>query len=234
MPITQQAINNETMAPSEFDVICGRGRSTFLHSGNKRFRQIIADHIEIYANATTRLDKSMVVSAICDTVRRNGDFVRQSSDDGSSSQWETVTERMAREKCGQGLRDFLSSKYRSSTQAKQVRRKHDLEEQSLQMQKVIESNAQIRSVLGQLTSDLSASKVSDNTAQEMFTSANSQILEELKVVSLTLPSPASLSPSSSPAPLLRDIVFEQAKATQQGKQESMEFDDFVLSMMASA
>jgi hypothetical protein len=82
--------------PGEFDVICGRGQSTFLHSGNKRVRAIIEHHIALYSEANTTLEKSLVVSCICGAVREKGDFLQQSSDE----QWIEVSERLAREKCG--------------------------------------------------------------------------------------------------------------------------------------
>ena len=183
--------------PSEFDVICGRGRSTFLHAGNKRFREIIERHIALYATAKTRLEKICVVTSICNTVREKGDFLQQSPD----NQWIKVSERLAREKCGQGLRDALHSRYRSSTQAKQVRRKTDLMEQSEMMAQMIQQNVQIRSVFDHLKGDLAAdTNLSDNAVQSLFTQANGCILEELKTCSTTSPTSTSPPECSTPTP----------------------------------
>ena len=55
--------------PGEFNVICGRGQSTFLHSGNKIFRAIIEHNFALYSEANTTLEKSLVVSRICSAVR---------------------------------------------------------------------------------------------------------------------------------------------------------------------
>lgn len=200
---------------NEYDVVCGRGRSTYVHPGNKRFRVIIERNIEKYSNATSRLEKSQVVSDICKEVRRKGDFV-QRSPDGQSIK---VTERMAREKCGQGLRDSLHNKYRSSTQAKQVRRKNDLEEEAAKISNVIRSNEEIGSVLDQLKGDLKArDDLTDSTVQVMFTTANSRILEELKASRIAFSDPeetfSASTPSStcrdlSPRPLTRKVTAEQ-------------------------
>lgn len=112
-----------------------------------------------------------------DDVRTKGDFVRQQPKNGT---WSKVSERIAREKCGQCLRDVLHSKYRSSAHAKQVRRKFDLEDQSEKMSQMIQSNTVIRSVFDELREDLKNNNMSDETAQSMFDNANSRILEELK------------------------------------------------------
>jgi hypothetical protein len=203
--------------PGEFDVICGRGRSTFLHSGNKRFRALIEHHIALYSEANTRLEKSLVVSRICGAVREKGDFLQQSSDE----QWIKVSERLAREKCGQGLRDTLHSKYRSSAQAKQVRRKTDLVEQSEMMAQMIQQNVQIRSVLDQVKGNLAAAdseSLSDDAVLSLFTQANSCILGALKSCGLSLPSSKPSSHStviSSP----RSVMARQIRPVEEHDEE---------------
>lgn len=204
---------------NKFDVICGRGRSAYLHAGNKRFRRVVEHHIVAYNKASSRQEKSSVVSSIIDAVQSDGDFVRELPD-GS---WERVNNRMVREKCGQGLRDFLHRKYRSSTQAKQAKRKLNLEEESVQMMDTIQSNAEIRSVLSQLKTDLKAKASSSDststsaaptihTVQAMFDTANSQILEELKAIPLLTvaqqpPVPSDVNPSTMPT-LARKVTDE--------------------------
>jgi hypothetical protein len=75
-----------------------------------------------YASATSRVDKSAIVSVIIDKVRSlspEGGFIKK---DESSSLWYEVGDVMAREKVGQTMRDALHASYRSSTQAKKQRR----------------------------------------------------------------------------------------------------------------
>ena len=204
--------------PGEFDVICGRGQSTFLHSGNKRFRAIIEHHIALYSEANTRLEKSLVVSRICGAVREKGDFLQQSSDE----QWIKVSERLAREKCGQGLRDTLHSKYRSSAQAKQVRRKTDLVEQSEMMAQMIQQNVQIRSVFDRLKGDLAAdTNLSDNAVLSLFTQANGRILGALKNCGLSFPASTSPPPRSAPPPRSQCTVFSGPNRNRQTTRTSI-------------
>ena len=77
-----------------------------MHSGNKRFRTIVESHFEQYATANSRIEKSIVVSSIVDEVREKGEFVRT-----TNGEWVVVSDRIAREKCGQGLRDRDHSRY---------------------------------------------------------------------------------------------------------------------------
>lgn len=79
-------------------------------------------HLERYAAATTKQDKSRIVSEIVDTIRKSspdGGFVKLDPLTGS---WREVGDHLAREKVGQTLRDSLHTKYSSSTKAKKQRR----------------------------------------------------------------------------------------------------------------
>lgn len=129
--------------PGPYDVICARGAAAKKHPGNIRFRQIIQQFKPIYSKAETKVDKSLLVSEIVDSVRGmspNGGFVKK-----FGNQWMEVGDSVAREKIGQCLRDQLHSKYKSSTQAKKVRRKEmqateeesDHEEQEVIAPKVV-------------------------------------------------------------------------------------------------
>ena len=101
--------------PGEYDVICGRGKRALDHVGNIRFRDLIRTHLPEYSIAVTKTDKSMIVSAIIDTIRRlspEGGFIKQfhhqdpsggssSSTSGGKDDWYEVGDHFAREKCGQ-------------------------------------------------------------------------------------------------------------------------------------
>lgn len=54
-------------------------RSLLVQEGNKAFKRIIAGSLEAYSKATSKLDKSLMVSAIIDQIRSaspRGGFVR--------------------------------------------------------------------------------------------------------------------------------------------------------------
>ena len=79
-------------------------------------------HLERYNAATTKQEKSRIVSDIVDTIRQaspDGGFVKLDPLTGS---WREVGDHLAREKVGQTLRDSLHTKYSSSTKAKKERR----------------------------------------------------------------------------------------------------------------
>lgn len=111
----------ENFVPGPYDVICARGKQATQHPGNVRFRQIIQQHKEEYSLATNKVERSLIVSRIVDSVREfspNGGFVKK-----FGSRYCEVGDSVAREKIGQCLRDQLHSKYKSSTKAKKSRRK---------------------------------------------------------------------------------------------------------------
>ena len=87
--------NSMTYQPGPFDVICGRGRAAFTHSGNKFFRKLITEYVEQYENTTSKAERSSVVSNVVDIVRLKGNgFVKQEAD----GTWVEVGDTLAREK----------------------------------------------------------------------------------------------------------------------------------------
>jgi hypothetical protein len=108
--------------PGEYDVVCAKGKAVQNHVGNRRFRVICRMHLERYNAATSKQEKSRIVSDIVDTIRQaspDGGFVKLDPLTGS---WREVGDHLAREKVGQTLRDSLHTKYSSSTKAKKERR----------------------------------------------------------------------------------------------------------------
>ena len=122
-------------SPGKYDVICSRGKFAALHAGNVRFRKLIQQQKPDYAKATNKLEKSIIVSKIVDSVREftpNGGFVKKFED----GRWYEVGDSVAREKIGQSLRDQLYSKYKSSTRAKRGRRQELRAQRKMQQQEL--------------------------------------------------------------------------------------------------
>ena len=96
--------------PTSKDVICGRGKSSYHHVGNRRFRVVIAMNLEKYVSAESKADKTQLVYAIVDRLReanpQTGGFVKR---DSKSGLWVALDDTLAREKVGHALRDALSS-----------------------------------------------------------------------------------------------------------------------------
>lgn len=116
------------------------GKDSFEHTGNQRFRKCIDQHLSIYMGATTRQEKSSIVTKIYDEVRAKaskpgGGFVKKVSralsaaillqlyvlavhesflslfpqlfKDLLTRMWFQVSEKEARDKVGQALRDAI-------------------------------------------------------------------------------------------------------------------------------
>lgn len=95
--------------PSDWDVICGRGRHSYKHVGNRRFRVIIAINLQRYINANSQFEKAVVVNSIVDQIRENsplGGFVKQDS----QGDWYEIGSKMARHKVGHAFRDCMTGK----------------------------------------------------------------------------------------------------------------------------
>jgi hypothetical protein len=100
--------------PCDYSVICGRGKSSFNHVGNRRFRLLSSMFIEKYSQADTRLAKSAIVTEIINVIREvDGHFWRF-----KGGAWFEVGYDQARDKVGACLRDLLHTQYRSSSKAK--------------------------------------------------------------------------------------------------------------------
>jgi hypothetical protein len=105
--------------PSDFSVVCGRGRDSFNHIGNRRFRILASMFIERYSRANSKAAKTVIVSEIIEVIRQaDGNFCKY-----KKGKWFEVADHHAREKVSALLRDLLHTQYRSSAKAKIARRK---------------------------------------------------------------------------------------------------------------
>jgi hypothetical protein len=105
--------------PSNYSVVCGRGKNSFNHVGNRRLRILASMFIETYSEAESKTAKSAIVSEIITAIRQaGGNFCKY-----ESGAWFEVGNHYAREKVGALLRDLLHTQYRSSAKAKIALRK---------------------------------------------------------------------------------------------------------------
>lgn len=109
-----------TFEPGNNAVICGRGKACSESPGNLKLRRVIESFLQSYATAVTKGQKSAIVSSIMSIVQETegGLFVKH-----EEGEWWEVEDGYAREKIGYMLRDVLHTKYRSSTKAKEARKK---------------------------------------------------------------------------------------------------------------
>lgn len=97
--------------PGPYDVICGcRTQKSFDHIGNRRFRIIIENHSNSYHLANTKLDKSVIVVSILNTIQdAGGSFVRK-----QEKNWEILPMPQTKEKIGHALRDAIICQQKKS------------------------------------------------------------------------------------------------------------------------
>jgi hypothetical protein len=57
------------MTPAPGDVICGRGKMTIAHPGNRRFRQLVMDKKDAYQKARRRDDKTRITFELVQKLR---------------------------------------------------------------------------------------------------------------------------------------------------------------------
>mmetsp|Transcript_16674 Transcript_16674/g.27647 ORF Transcript_16674/g.27647 Transcript_16674/m.27647 type:complete len:198 (-) Transcript_16674:628-1221(-) len=175
---TMQAASAPAAAkPQEMDVVCGRGRSTYHHNGNRLFRKIVEQFLERYSNATSKLGKSVVVSDIIVNIRKfGGAFVKFNSSCGT---YERVSERIVREKVGQGLRDVLHTQYKSSTGAKRRKRDATKAQYTEQINRIVSQNVNVNAIISDVAYQVNDAE-SDEECKQLFQSANMRILQDLK------------------------------------------------------
>ena len=101
--------------PSEYDVVCGRGKGVYNRPGNKRFRRIVQTYVDEYISMKSKVDKSQLLSRIIDKVRaqNNGTaaFIKQNKD----GIWFDIGDEQAREKVGHAIREATGQRDASST-----------------------------------------------------------------------------------------------------------------------
>jgi len=87
--------------PSNYHIICAKGKKNYNHIGNRRFRVTLEIFLGEYKKAKTKAQKGVILTNVVDLVRSNGGgFVRQDK----SQKWYEVGDHLAREKVGEYFR----------------------------------------------------------------------------------------------------------------------------------
>jgi hypothetical protein len=105
--------------PSHSSIICGRGKQSYTHAGNHRFRMLANMFVKKYSHANRKKDKSAIVSDIVVMIRQSGGIFCKHE----KGAWFEIGDHSAREKTSTLLRDLLHTQYRSSAKAKIDRRR---------------------------------------------------------------------------------------------------------------
>lgn len=89
-------------APTNLDVLCGRGVATNRHIGNENFRALVKCHKKRYV-CSSKADKMKLSRFIVETIRaQNGRFLEKGA---ATDLWADIGDKKAIEKTSQALRD---------------------------------------------------------------------------------------------------------------------------------
>jgi hypothetical protein len=91
--------------PADRDILLGRGRTSWSHTGNQQFRLFIGVYLKKYTESRNRSEKTKTVHLIYDEiVKAGGRFLKL---DSSTDTWYQVEKAVAREKIAHTLRDAI-------------------------------------------------------------------------------------------------------------------------------
>lgn len=131
---------NEDYAPSQFDIICGRGDRCFQHPGNQAFRQLIQDNVQEYCRAPSKVAKSYILADIMDTLKSEIEgagkvtrkFVRLNKPEGL---WYDIGEHATKQKVGQTIREMATLRDPEKLAAKAIKRAKSYEARKVRCSK---------------------------------------------------------------------------------------------------
>jgi hypothetical protein len=91
--------------PHDMDIVCGRGWANAHREGNQAFTEVIQANLHLYLKASSRIEKSTVVSEVLDRVLCSG--ARFLKEDKVSQRWRYLTREEAHSKVGHSIRDMI-------------------------------------------------------------------------------------------------------------------------------
>jgi hypothetical protein len=96
-----EKVSSNTSGYTIHDVLCGRGKVSIFHEGNKFFRKTVEHFLDPYIYATDQLERSQVVQSVIDTVHRAGGNFKKKL--GNHSQYYALSNQQCRDKVGSEL-----------------------------------------------------------------------------------------------------------------------------------
>lgn len=118
----------EDFVPGDHDVVINKGKRFFHHKGNAWLRDIASCMIDKYAAASSKLEKSLIISDVVDHVRINGNFVKRGP---GAEGWVHAEELLCREKTSAVFRDSLQFTKKSGSRTRTLQRVNCQKDQDL-------------------------------------------------------------------------------------------------------
>jgi len=125
---------NSVDGPSEFDIVCGRDKTSHGHAGNRLFRSTIQAYREAYQSCEMREDKTRITGKIIEQLKSTGArFLKREDEDTdngdgdgdgdeTTTTWVEVDSRTVHEKVSHALR---SARDPRAAKKKNVRKKRN-------------------------------------------------------------------------------------------------------------
>lgn len=175
MPLEPEGINSiPSFLPDEdacldnhssFDILLGKEKAIFNHSGNKRFRAIVNHNVYRYYNATTKSTKTKLVTKIYEDMRQAGfQFLKK-----STSGWKRLKHSEARVKFSHALRDRVRELQRPSKRQEKSRK--NLYSMITSMANILNKNQLLLQNAGLTPEDLSK-QITGNELPEKMANKN--------------------------------------------------------------
>ena len=203
------SITTTRVVPAPLDVVCARGRDAWNHPGNKNLRRIIEQRRQKYSLASSKMERSDIVSRIVGDMRSKGiSFLKQ---DVKSRLWKDIGDALARNKVGHLLRNSLSSQFRSSAEAKISRRRNGSGKLHQSLSKTLHSNPEVSYIINKLSVDMSDQHgLLDAEVMQIFNQANVQLLAAFKKdTTLVVQFHLTASSSSSASMMVSDNLSDE-------------------------
>ena len=99
---------NTTLTIRSNDVLCGRGKISFNHSGNRRFRHIISQSSDEYKAAGSKWEKSLVAAKLVSVIHSTGGrFLKQKK--SNEDEWYELSSSECKSKVSHAIRDAIAA-----------------------------------------------------------------------------------------------------------------------------
>lgn len=90
------------------DVLCGRSKTSFNHSGNRRFRHIISQAIEEYKEAKSKWEKSLLAGRLVAMIHNDGGRFLKQKAKNNENEWYELSLSESKSKVSHAIRDAIS------------------------------------------------------------------------------------------------------------------------------
>lgn len=105
---TSQQLSSPTYRPTSHDILCGRGRGSFLHEGNKVYLSLLRQNIQTYTTTEKRVEKSLIIKSVVSSLKERGfRFLKQEE---RTEGWYELTDDECYNRTAHALRDLIRKK----------------------------------------------------------------------------------------------------------------------------